>query len=184
MEVLQNPVQLLLVKIVRKLRNAGIPKERRHRKKNELINSREETMKYAIPFMLALFMTFGNASGKVHSWKGKVHLAAVPFIEGTGIYSDVRMLQTAGQAGTKAGAITNLSLLAVQAGLGSTILFSGDDLPLVFRLIHRIVGTGIIASALWISIEGSIDNGIPSAAHYTAYAHTIFAAAPLILFTF
>ena len=133
---------------------------------------------------MLLLLSFGSSSGKIHSWKGAVHLCAVPFIAGTGIYSDVRMLQTAGQTGTRAGAITNLSLLGVQAGLGLTILFTDENLPPVIRLVHRMVGAGVIASALWISIEGSIDDGVPSAPRYTAYAHTVLAAAPLILFTF
>ncbi len=133
---------------------------------------------------MVLLFAFGNSFGKIHSWKGAVHLSMAPFLEATGIYSDVRMLQTAEQTGTQAGAITNLSLLAVQAGLGATILFTDDDLPPVVRVIHRIVGASVIASALWISIEGSLDKGVPSTACYTAYAHTALATAPLILMTF
>ena len=134
--------------------------------------------------LLMLVMTTGNAYGKIHSWKGVVHLCALPFIEGTGIYSDVRILQTAGQSATKAGAITNLSLLGIQAGLGSTILFGSDDLPHAVRVVHRIVGTGIVASALWISIEGALDDGVPRAARAAAVTHTALVAVPLLLFTF
>ncbi len=141
-------------------------------------------MRGLIPCAMVLLLAFGNSFGKIHSWKGVVHLCAVPFIEATGIYSDVRMLQTAQQTGTRAGAITNLCLLGAQAGLGATILFTNDDLPPVVRVIHRIVGSCVIASALWISIEGSLDKGVPQTARYTAYGHTVFAAAPLILFTF
>ena len=141
-------------------------------------------MRTLILCSMVLLLAFGNSFGKIRSWKGVVHLSVVPFIATTGIYSDVRMLQTAQQTGTKAGAITNLSFLAVQTALGATILFSSDDLPPVVRIIHRIVGAGVIASALWISIEGSLDKGVPSLARYTAYTHTALAAAPLILFTF
>jgi hypothetical protein len=141
-------------------------------------------MRSLILFSMAVLLAFGSSFGKIHSWKGVVHLCAVPFIATTGIYSDVRMLQTAQQTGTKAGAITNLCLLGAQTGLGATILFTNDELPPVVRVIHRIVGAGVIASALWISIEGSLDKGVPSLARYTAYGHTVFAAAPLILFTF
>jgi len=133
---------------------------------------------------MILLVGFGNSFGRIHGWKGAVHLSAVPFIATTGIYSDVKMLQDAQRNGTKAGAITNLSLLAVQTGLGATILFTSDDLPPVVRLIHHIVGAGVVASALWISIAGTRDPGVTNGTRNTAYAHTVLAAAPLILFTF
>jgi heme A synthase len=133
---------------------------------------------------MVLLLAFGNSFGKIHSWKGAVHLSAVPFIATTGIYSDVWMLHDAQRNGTKAGAITNLSLLGVQAGLGATLLFSNDDLPQVVRTIHRIVGAGVIVSALWISIAGTLDPGVANLTRNVAYAHTVLAAAPLILFTF
>jgi hypothetical protein len=141
-------------------------------------------MRQVVLSAMVLLLAFGNSYGKIHGWKGTVHLIAVPFIAGTGIYSDVRILETARETGTKAGAITNLSLLGCQAALGATILFTGDDMPPALRIIHRIVGSSVIASALWISIAGSLDKGVPTAARYTSYAHTVFAAAPLILFTF
>lgn len=137
----------------------------------------------ALVFTIVL-LAIGDSSAKIHSWKGVVHLAAVPFIAGTGIYSDVRILQDAEDNGTKAGAITNLSLLGVQTALGATILFTSDDMPPALRIIHRIVGASVIASGLWISIAGTMDDGVVRAARYTSYTHTVLAAAPLILFTF
>jgi heme A synthase len=134
--------------------------------------------------MMVLMLAFGSSSAKIHSWKGAVHLSAVPFIAASGIYSDVWMLHDAQRNGTKAGAITNLSLLGIQAGLGATILFTNDDLPPAVRVIHRIVGAGVIASALWISIAGTRDPGVANLTRNIAYTHTILAAAPLILFTF
>lgn len=59
-------------------------------------------------------------------------------------------------------------------------MVTSDGLPPVVRIIHKIVGAGVIASALWISIEGSLDKGVPSTARYTAYTHTALAAAPRI----
>jgi hypothetical protein len=134
---------------------------------------------------LAVLLVCGTSSAKLqHGWKGVVHLSVVPLIEGTGIYSDVRILQTADHGGTKAGAITNLAFLGAQAGLGATIFLGSDNQPMGVRIAHRIVGAGVIASALWISIAGSLDKGVPNSAHYSAYAHTVFSAAPLILFSF
>lgn len=126
----------------------------------------------------------GVASAKIHSWKGTVHLIAVPLIAGTGYYSSATMLRDASETGTKAAAISNMSLLSVQALLGGTILFTGDDLPPVVRTIHRVVGASVVASALWMSIAGSLDKGVQPASRYTAYAHTVLASAPLIIFTF
>jgi hypothetical protein len=133
---------------------------------------------------MVLLPGFGTSFGKIHGWKGAVHLGAVPFIAASGIYSDVRILQTARETGTKAGAISNLCLLGVQTGLGTTILFGDDSQPKALRIIHRIVGSTVIATGLWISIEGTMDKGVPQAARVTSYVHTVLAAAPLILFTF
>jgi hypothetical protein len=141
-------------------------------------------MKKAVIAVLLSSLFSSGFAGGVSSWKGTVHLVALPFIEGTGIYSSVTMLRDAENSVTKAGAVTNLSLLAVQAGLGSVILFGSDDLPPAIRIIHRVVGAGIIASGLWISIAGSADKGVASASRYTAYGHTVLASAPLIMFTF
>jgi hypothetical protein len=139
--------------------------------------------KIAFAAITALFCSQGFALG-VHSWKGTVHLVTFPLIEGSGIYSSVNMLMHADNTVTKAGAATNLSLIAVQAGLGAAILFGSDDLSPAIRTIHRIVGASIIASGLWISISGTLDNGVPSAARYGAYGHTALASVPLIMFSF
>jgi heme A synthase len=141
-------------------------------------------MRRVVLCAVVLLVAFGNSFGKIHSWKGAVHLSAVPFIAATGIYSDVWMLHDAQRNGTKAGAITNLSLLGVQAGLGATLLFSNDNLPQMVRTIHKIVGASVIVSALWISIAGTRDPGVTKTTCDVAYGHTVLAAAPLIIFSF
>jgi hypothetical protein len=142
-------------------------------------------MKVLSVVAIVVLVLAGSSSAKLrHGWKGEVHLAAVPFIAATGIYSDVRILQTADRDFTKAGAITNLSLLAIQASLGATILFGNDDQPLMIRMIHHVVGAAVVASALWISVEGARDPGVPNLTRNISYAHTALAAAPLLLFTF
>lgn len=125
-----------------------------------------------------------DTSAGITSWKGKVHMAVLPFIEGTGIYTSVRVLQTTDQAANKAAAITNLSLLGVQGTLGSIILFGPKDLPPAVRLVHRIVGTAILATGLWQSIGATVDDDVPNAAQATAYCQVAFTAVPLVLFTF
>jgi hypothetical protein len=133
---------------------------------------------------MILILMFGSSFAKIHGWKGAVHLSAVPFIATTGIYSDVWTLHDYERNGTKAAAITNLSLLGVQTCLGATILFTSDDLPPAVRVIHHIVGAGVVASALWLSVANTRDPGITNLTRNTSYAYTILAAAPLILFTF
>jgi hypothetical protein len=142
-------------------------------------------MKNFVLVTMMVLIAAGTANANLkHGWKGTVHLIAVPFIAGTGIYTDVRVLQTANETGTKAGAITNLSLLGVQAALGATILLGDDNQPPVVRVIHRIVGSAVIVSSIWLNVAGTMDKGVPTPARYTSYAHTVLAAAPLILLTF
>ena len=142
-------------------------------------------MKLSSAIAICVLVLAGSPSAKlIHGWKGTVHLAAVPFIAASGIYSDVRILQTADRDFTRAGAITNLSLLGIQAGLGATILFGNDDQSPIIRVIHRIVGASVIASAIWISVEGARDPGVPNLTRNFSYAHTALASAPLLLFTF
>lgn len=134
---------------------------------------------------IAMLVLAGSSSAKLHhGWKGAVHLAAVPFIATTGIYSDVRILQTADRDFTKAGAITNLALLGVQASLGATILFGNDDQSPTIRMIHHFVGAAVVASAFWISVQGARDPGVPNLTRNVSYTHTVLASAPLLLFTF
>ncbi len=141
-------------------------------------------MRRMVLVSLMLMFAFGNSFGRIHSWKGWLHLSLVPFIEATGVYADVRMIQDAKWNGTKPGAIANLSLLCVQSGLGATLLFSNDNLPPVVRVIHRIVGASVIATGLWVSIAGTRDPGVSPGTRDAAYAHTTLACVPLILFTF
>lgn len=138
-------------------------------------------MSYVI--MVLMFIA-GNSSGKIHSWKGGLHIAAVPLIAGSGIYSSVNTLNDTHNSFARAAAVSNLSLLGLQASGGMVLLFSSNNLPPVVRTIHRIIGTGIIASGLWLSIAASTDDNVKPAARYTAYGHTALAFAPLLLFSF
>ncbi len=122
------------------------------------------------------------SSGQAHAWKRATHLIGVPFVAGTGVYSDVKVLQDADWAVTKAAAISNLGLMTVQASLGAFIL-SGKDSEAT-RTIHRILGISIIASGVWLSVASSLDKGVEPPARYMAYAHTGLASVPLIIFSF
>ncbi len=141
-------------------------------------------MKVLQMLAIAVLVIAGSSSAKLqHGWKGAVHLSAVPFIAATGIYSDVQILNTADRDFTKAGAITNLALLGIQASLGATILFGDDQSPTI-RMIHHFVGAAVIASAIWISVQGARDPGVANLTNNISYTHTALATAPLLLFTF
>jgi len=134
---------------------------------------------------IAVLVLAGSSSAKlIHGWKGIVHLTTVPFIATTGIYSDVQILKTADRDFTKAGAITNLALLGIQASLGTTIFFGDDNQSPTIRMLHHIVGAAVVASAIWISVQGARDPGVANLTNNISYTHTALASAPLLLFSF
>lgn len=140
---------------------------------------RKQRMKKTFLILILVAITGSQADG----WRRTTHLIGVPFIAGSGIYADVKMLQDADHTSTKAAAITNLSLLAAQASLGSLMLFGIDDSPVV-RILHRVVGISLIASGVWISTAGTLDRGVEKPTRIAAYGHTGLAAVPLIIFSF
>lgn len=141
-------------------------------------------MKKTFVAVILVLFTVGKSSGKIHSWKGGLHVATAPLIAGSGIYSSVKTLKNTGFAPARAAAITDLAVLGLQAGGGLVLLISNDNLPPVVRTIHRIIGMGVIASGLWMSIANTVDDRGSSQTRYTAYGHTVLATAPLLLFSF
>ena len=139
--------------------------------------------KLLLVLVMVLFIA-GKSLGKIYSWRGGLHVATVPLIIGGGIYSSANTLKNTDNGVSRAAAISDLVTLGLQAGVGLTILISNDDLPPVVRTIHRIIGVGIIASGVWLSIANSVDNRVPSKARYTAYGYTVLAVEPLLLFSF
>src|SRR5690554_2763611 len=139
--------------------------------------------KILLVLVMVLFIS-GQSSGKIYSWRGGLHGATAPLIAGSGVYSSVSTLKNTDNGFAWAAAITDLAVLGLQAGGGLVILISNDNLPPVVRTIHRIMGMGVIASGVWLSIANSVDNRVPPKARYTAYGHTVLAVAPLLLFSF
>ena len=139
--------------------------------------------KILLVLVMVLFIS-GQSSGKIYSWRGGLHVATAPLIAGSGVYSSVSTLKNTDNGFARAAVITDLAVLGLQAGGGLVILISNDNLPPVVRTIHRIIGVGIIASGVWLSIANSVDNRVPPKARYTAYGHTVLAVAPLLLFSF
>lgn len=141
-------------------------------------------MKKILLVLMIIIFIAGKSSGKIYSWKGGLHIATAPLIAGSGIYSSISTLSNTDNRFSRAAAITDLAVLGLQAGGGLVILISNDNLPPVVRTIHRIIGMGVIASGIWLSIANSVDDRVPPEARYTAYGHTTLAAAPLLLFSF
>jgi hypothetical protein len=121
------------------------------------------------------------------SWKSAAHFVSLPIIEGTGIYSSVIGLRDGELGVTKAAGVTNLALLGTNATFGMLSKMGPMDSRAKLHKIHRFIGFGVTAAALWLSISASLDNGIngrPSGAQYTSYAYTGLTVVPLILFAF
>jgi hypothetical protein len=118
------------------------------------------------------------------AWKKEVHFLTLPFIEGSGIYSAVRILQDSKSAGTKASAITSLSLLGIEAGLGGAAIFGPQPNYPKLRRIHRFVGFAVAASALWMSISAGNDRNVENRDRNFAYGYAMATAIPVIIFSF
>jgi heme A synthase len=118
------------------------------------------------------------------AWKKEAHFLSLPVIEGSGIYSCVRILQDATWSGTKASAITGLSLLGFEAGLGCFAVFGPQHNYPKLRRIHRLAGFALSASALWMSISAGNDAGVQNNDRNIVHGYALVTAVPLILFAF
>jgi hypothetical protein len=117
-----------------------------------------------------------------------MHLASIPVIDGTGIYSSVNFIQHGDLTATKTLGITNISLLAVNAGLGVLKIAGPDDWKPQVRLIHRIVGFVVTAAAIGMSVSASLDKGLNNntgiIGRYLSYGYSALTVVPLIIFSF
>ena len=118
------------------------------------------------------------------AWKKEAHFLSLPVIEGSGIYSCVRMLQDAKRSGTKASAITGLSLLGLEAGLGCVAIFGPQHNYPKLRRIHRLAGFALSASALWMSISAGNDSGVQNSDRNIVHGYALMTTIPLIVFAF
>jgi hypothetical protein len=112
-----------------------------------------------------------------------VHLALLPLIEGAGIYSSVKAIGD-GNAQCRAAGITNISLLAINAGLGSFTMFGKTSNYTSFRTIHRIIGFVAAGTGLWLTFATANDRDVASHVKYTSGGYTLATAIPLLIFKF
>ncbi len=125
-----------------------------------------------------------NSSGNVLSRKVRLHIITAPLITISGIYSSSQALRNTDHSHTRAAAVTDLVLLGSQTSAGLLLLIGDDEFYPVVRRIHRIIGMGVIASGLWLSVANTVDDRVPKAARFAAYGQTVMAVGPQLLFSF
>ena len=115
--------------------------------------------------------------------KTLTHIATIPVTEGLGIYSSARVISD-GNGTSKAMGIANISLLAINAGLGSYILFGKPSHYNTLRMIHHIMGFTAIGTALGMTIAASLDNKVPTHVKYVSGGYTLMTTVPIFVFNF
>lgn len=120
-----------------------------------------------------------------HALDGKTlgHVIAIPVIEGTGIYSSIKMIQTATPNGTATG-ITNLSLIGINAAMGAYTLFGKPADYATWRTIHRITGAATFAASAWLAVSAWKNSGGTNLDKGIATGYSVLAAVPVIMFSF
>jgi hypothetical protein len=137
-------------------------------------------------FKCSLVILFILASvTRVSALESKViiHMSTLPVTEGLGIYSSAIMIRD-GNANCKAAGITNISLLALNAGLGSFIAFGKPSNYQTFARIHHIIGFTAIGASLWLTVSGTLEKSVPSHVRYTSGGYTLMTTVPLFIFNF
>jgi hypothetical protein len=117
------------------------------------------------------------------SGKGIAHIMTIPIIEGAAIYTSVNMLQT-NKINNKAAAITNLSLLSINTGLGITKLFADESNYSALRKAHRFVGMAVAGASVWIAASTFTDNNSNRLNKGVSAGYSTLTIVPLIMFSF
>jgi hypothetical protein len=115
--------------------------------------------------------------------KTLMHIISIPLIDGAGIYSGVQMLKTE-SANNKASAITSLSLLGVNAGLGATSMFAHSENMAWVRTTHRIVGFLVTGASIWMAVSAGVDDELRTGDKIVAGGFAGLTVVPLIMFSF
>ena len=115
--------------------------------------------------------------------KTLMHIISIPIIDGTGIYTSVKCFQT-GNTNNKAAAITNLSLLGVNASLGAMTMLGNQDSYQKLRTTHRIVGFLVTGAAIWMAVSAGLDDDIVKVDKGVAGGYAALTVVPLLLFSF
>lgn len=111
------------------------------------------------------------------------HIISIPIIEGTGIYSSVKMIQTH-DGNLTAAAITNLSLIGLNAGLGAVTLFGGSDNYSTLRTIHRIMGFSTFCAGAWMTASAVANKDVSRVDKGVSMGYSVLTVVPLFMFSF
>jgi hypothetical protein len=135
--------------------------------------------------LVAISILIALLSGNVTALDKKtiIHLSTIPITEGLGIYSSVKMIGD-GNAGSRTAGITNISLLALNAGLGSFIAFGKPANFNTLRLVHHAIGFTVIGTALWLTVAASTDHNIDSHVKFVSGGYTAMTTVPIFIFNF
>ena len=134
-------------------------------------------------FLILLFSLIAVTRVSALETRTIIHLSTLPVTEGLGIYSSAVMIKD-GNTNCKAAGITNISLLALNAGLGSFIAFGKPSNYEAFARIHHIIGFTAIGASVWLTISGALEKSVPSHAKYTSGGYAIMTTVPLLIFNF
>jgi hypothetical protein len=118
------------------------------------------------------------------AWKKEVHFITLPIIEGVGWYTSIRCLQDTRSAATQVPSIATISLLAAASGTGAFAIFGPQDNYPLLRTIHRYVGMGVAAAALWMTLAAANDRNVNNITRNISYGYTAVTTVPIIIFSF
>ena len=120
-----------------------------------------------------------------HALDGKTigHLISIPIVEGTGIYSSVRLIQT-GNANATAAAVINLSLIGINSAVGAYTLFGKPADYSRWRAIHRVTGFITGAAGIWLAVSAGVNKEVANIDKGVAAGYAVVAVVPVILFSF
>ena len=111
------------------------------------------------------------------------HIASVPVIEASGIYSSVKMIGT-GNSGATAAGISNISLLAINAAIGAIKVFGNVDNYQAWNTAHRIIGYTIAGASVWLAVSAFTVNKTSGATRAVATGYSALTFVPIIMFSF
>jgi hypothetical protein len=129
--------------------------------------------------LISLFVHQGRAmDGKTIG-----HLISIPIIEGSGIYTSVKMLGTH-DANASAAAVTNLCLIGTNAGIGAYTLFGHPDNYGTLRLVHRITGFITSAASIWMAVSAVDSPDLKKVDKGVGVGYAVLTVVPLFVFSF
>jgi heme A synthase len=124
------------------------------------------------------------AATSAFAWKKEAHFITLPIIEGLGLYTSIRCLQDTRSAATQVPSIATIGLLAANAGIGAFSIFGPQENYPLLRTIHRFVGMGVCAAALWMTLAAANDRDVNNLTRNISYGYTVVTAVPIIVFSF